>query len=389
MVAAIRLRSALSPDFPRGRHLRHCFSGIVVVFVLVLGSATFAQKGDKLPSGWATFRPDDGSFEVAFPEAPVKESGTEQDYLKKEHDAVTYRVGKIRDQVSYSVTVIEGIDFKTAADREKEFQNMGFVFAPILAAGAEFFDVGPLKFPGAEDAYEYSGMVNSEKKGLGDGILHIYRRAFMKGGRAFLLTYVNRQTVDSSEKTAFVNSFVLLPQKRSATHGTAKSKKVVELQTNLIDYSSNFGGFQVKLPFKPVYSRRTQVDRDGAEHIQHLYLCERKDDASSAVLVSMTEFETLKERSPEQLDEFFNTFVHSMAGQNKVIQFQRVNSEISEDAWDFRYDSQDADSWVLGRIISADDRFYVLQAIGNEAFLDSASTEAIVNSLAVTRSDDK
>lgn len=192
------------------------FAGSVFLAVaccVAMGSPALAQGSNRLPTGWKSFRPDDQSFKVAFPQVPVKEVGTEEDHLKKPHKAVTYRVGKMQDQISYSVIVIDGIDFPTADQRQKEFINFAQIFAPIVVAGAEFFDVKEVKFAGADYGFEYSGMVNTQKKGLGDGILHIHRRAYLANGKAILVTFTNRKSVDSAEKTAFFDSFQLVGSK--------------------------------------------------------------------------------------------------------------------------------------------------------------------------------
>ena len=544
MMAANNFCGLQQTDLLQGNGIHRAMRKIALVWLLAICPSALAQEANELPKGWEIFRPDDNSFEVAFPETPVVEAGTEEDHTKKTHKSVTIRVGKIREEISYAVTIIEDIRFETAAEREKEFIKRGDVVGPILLAGADSFVVGPLKFPGAQFGFQHSAHVDTEKKGLGPGILHIHQLNLMKDNRLYSLTFSNRVSVESLEKTAFLKSFRFLDNvptktaKKDSTPSTPKQEKLrrfrfvkesfsvllpvepkraveqfksdsgeevpqiqftsntpagafmvslqdstpeqsgnaplieqaytrardalistftgklleeknvrineaisgrefrisipsasgeyrtriffanqkfiqliavgtpefvissqaaeflasfellnqksVEPKLDLIDYASNFGGFRAQLPFKPVYSRRTLPDGTGAERVQHLYMCDPNDNSLPTVLVSVSESPTLGQQTAQELDETFRRFTSGMAGKKPLSQFERIDCKACENAWDFQYESADASFAIRGRILAAEDRFYVLQVAGNSQFLTSDSAQNMIDSLNIT-----
>lgn len=152
-------------------------------------------------------------------------------------------------------------------------------------------------------------------------------------------------------------------------------------ETALVEYNSALGGFKARLPSKPIYSRRTEKDRNGVEHVQHRYLCETEDNA---VLISVTEFGGLCHNSDAQLHTMCESFVRGMAGKNKVEQFGRVQSDVNAHEWTFRHTMPEPGVKVQGRVVIANERFYIVQAIGDAAYLGDASTKDVIQSLAVT-----
>jgi hypothetical protein len=206
----------------------------------------------------------------------------------------------------------------------------------------------------------------------------VYRTRVFFGNRRFyqLIAIGTPEFSNNRESSDILKSFRFVNE-------SGKS----EVDVGLVDYQTALGGYKARLPFKPVYSRRTQADGNGVERIQHLYMCEK--DSSSAVLVSVTEFNGLGQKSSDELDTMIGQLVRGMAGKHELLEFTRVESDVCLGEWTFRHQSETAGDVVRGRILVADDRFFIVQAIGNEEFVSSESTDAIVESLAIVSETSK
>ena len=77
------------------------------------------------------------------------------------------------------------------------------------------------------------------------------------------------------------------------------------------------------------------------------------------------------------------SFVRGMAGKNQVERFVRVQSDVNPHEWAFRHTMPEPGVKVQGRVVIANDRFYIVQAIGDAEYIGNSSTNDVVQSLGI------